>query len=207
MVLSWATLHFVGWVEPLQALLGFVALNPTYIYPVLLRNAKPNNGRFRNLTPKVSIPIKLAVFSASVAARVKLHENIKANRRISNIEPQNFEGWNRSPRRRRYNPYEPEASLSLFIKLLEYLPSTFDIHDSIFDILFFKVSFSIRLDARGQRRRLYETSYIRYQSKVYLTRTLSTQRLFKAFFLSVLRDLSGEHLCFFYDQKGIFVIF
>ena len=39
------------------------------------------------------------------------------------------------------------ASLSLFIKLLEYLPSTFDIHDSIFDIRFFKVSFSIKLAA------------------------------------------------------------
>ena len=37
------------------------------------------------------------------------------------------------------------ASLSLFIKLLEYLPSTFDIHDSIFYIRFFKVSFSIKL--------------------------------------------------------------
>ena len=31
-------------------------------------------------------------------------------------------------------------------------------------------------------------------------RTLSTQRLFKTFFLSVLSDLSGEHLCFFFDQ-------
>jgi len=51
--------------SPLQALLGFVALNPTYILPVLLRNAKPNNGRFRNRAPKVSISIKLAVFLAS----------------------------------------------------------------------------------------------------------------------------------------------
>ena len=32
------------------------------------------------------------------------------NRRISNVE-----GWVRSPRRRRYNPYEPEASLSHFL--------------------------------------------------------------------------------------------
>jgi hypothetical protein len=54
--------------------LGFVALNPTYILPVLLRNAKPNNGRFRNLALKVSIPIKLAIFSASGAARMKLHK-------------------------------------------------------------------------------------------------------------------------------------
>jgi len=37
--------------------------------------------------------IKLAAFQASGAARMKLHENIKANRRITNIEPQNFEGW------------------------------------------------------------------------------------------------------------------
>ena len=46
----------------LQALLGFVALKPTYILPVLLRIAKPNNGRFRNRAPKVSISINLAVF-------------------------------------------------------------------------------------------------------------------------------------------------
>jgi hypothetical protein len=44
--------------------LGFVALNPTYILPVLLRNAKPNNGRFRNRAPKVSFSINLAVFLA-----------------------------------------------------------------------------------------------------------------------------------------------
>jgi len=32
--------------------LGFVALNPTYILPVLLQNAKPNNGRFWNRARK-----------------------------------------------------------------------------------------------------------------------------------------------------------
>ena len=39
-----------------------------------------------------------------------------ANRRISNIEPQNDEGRFRSPRLRRCNPCEPEAALNLFIK-------------------------------------------------------------------------------------------
>jgi hypothetical protein len=53
--------------------LGFVALNPTYILPVLLRNAKPNNGRFQIRALKVSISIKLAVFLASGAAHMKLH--------------------------------------------------------------------------------------------------------------------------------------
>jgi hypothetical protein len=55
-----------------QALLGFVALNPTYILPVLLRNAKPNNGRFSNRVPKVSFLIRLAVFLTRGAARVKI---------------------------------------------------------------------------------------------------------------------------------------
>ncbi|MGB9437077.1 MAG: hypothetical protein WCB15_03975 [Desulfobacterales bacterium] len=59
----------------LQALLGFVALNPTYTMPVLLRIAKPNNGRFRNRPSKVSISIKLAAVLASGAARVKLQRN------------------------------------------------------------------------------------------------------------------------------------
>ncbi|CAB1084814.1 hypothetical protein D1AOALGA4SA_12322 [Olavius algarvensis Delta 1 endosymbiont] len=45
----------------LQALLGFVTLNPTYIYAVLSRNAKPNNSRFRNRFPRVSFLIRPAV--------------------------------------------------------------------------------------------------------------------------------------------------
>jgi len=43
------------------------------------------------------------------------------------------------------------VSLNLFIKWIEYIPSTFDIHDSIFDILFFRVSFSIKLAALPRR--------------------------------------------------------
>jgi hypothetical protein len=37
----------------MPALLGFVALYPTYILPVLFRNAKPNNDRIRNRAAKV----------------------------------------------------------------------------------------------------------------------------------------------------------
>jgi hypothetical protein len=35
---------FVGWVEPTEGSVGFVALNPTYVLPVLSGNAKPNSG-------------------------------------------------------------------------------------------------------------------------------------------------------------------
>jgi hypothetical protein len=71
--------------------LGFVALNPTYILPVLLRNAKPNNGRFRNRAPKVSISIKLAAFQARGGARMKLRlpgtvKRLNAQHRTSNID-------------------------------------------------------------------------------------------------------------------------
>ncbi|CAB1085104.1 hypothetical protein D1AOALGA4SA_12599 [Olavius algarvensis Delta 1 endosymbiont] len=45
----------------LQALLGFITLNPTYILAVLSRNAKPNNSRFRNRFPKVSFVIRPAI--------------------------------------------------------------------------------------------------------------------------------------------------
>jgi hypothetical protein len=60
-----------------------------------------------------------------------------------NSEPQNIEGWNR-------------FAQSFFIKIdrIHY----FDIRHSLFDIRFFRVSSMIRLGARGQRRRLYETS-------------------------------------------------
>ena len=47
--------------------MGFVALNPTYIWPVLLRKAKPNNGRFWNRAPKVSFLIRLDEFQAKAA--------------------------------------------------------------------------------------------------------------------------------------------
>ena len=64
---------------------------------------------------------------------MNLHEVKKRTAEQQNNEPQNFEGWFR-------------YTLSLFIKQTEYLPSTFDIR-------FFRVSFSIGLNAHGQRRR------------------------------------------------------
>ncbi|CAB1070033.1 hypothetical protein D1AOALGA4SA_822 [Olavius algarvensis Delta 1 endosymbiont] len=42
-------------------MLGFVTLNPTYIFAVLSRNAKPNNSRIRNQFPKVSFLIRSTV--------------------------------------------------------------------------------------------------------------------------------------------------
>jgi hypothetical protein len=51
----------------------------------------------------------------------------------------------RRPRRRRYTPYEPEASLHLFNKKDRI--HSFDIRYSLFDIRFFSVSFSIKLAA------------------------------------------------------------
>jgi hypothetical protein len=69
---------------------------------------------------KVAFLIKLAVFWASGPARVKLHLDIRANRRISIIEPQNFEVWFRFA--------QP------ILNKTEYITSTFDIFYSIFDI-------------------------------------------------------------------------
>jgi hypothetical protein len=47
--------------------LDFVALNPTYMSPVLLPNAKPNSDQFRNRARKVTFPIRLAVFGSEAA--------------------------------------------------------------------------------------------------------------------------------------------
>jgi hypothetical protein len=58
--------------------LGFVALNPTYILPVLLRIAKPNNGQFRNRAQKVFFSIGLAVFLAGGSAHMKIREENSA---------------------------------------------------------------------------------------------------------------------------------
>ena len=69
--------------------------------------------------------------SANPKPRVKLHIVGTANRRISNIEPQNVEGWNRF------------AQSFFKIDRIHY----FDIRHSLFDIRFFRVSSMIRLDA------------------------------------------------------------
>jgi len=49
--------------------LGFVALYPTYIFPVSSWNAKPNNGRIWNRITTVFY-IRLAVFWPASAARM-----------------------------------------------------------------------------------------------------------------------------------------
>jgi hypothetical protein len=51
---------------------------------------------------------------------MKLHKIEKANRRITNIEPQNFEGWNR-------------CALSFELIKIDRIPS-FDIRHSVFII-------------------------------------------------------------------------
>jgi len=61
---------------------------------------------------------------------MKLHIVGTANRRISNIEPQNVEGWNRFAQS--------------FLKQTEYIHSTFDVGRSMFDVRRSSVSFSIR---------------------------------------------------------------
>jgi len=68
-------------------------------------------------------------------AHMKLHVAATANRRISNIEPRNDEGWNR------------RALSFRIIKSVESLPLTFVIR-------FFRVFISIRVDSPGQKRSL-----------------------------------------------------
>ncbi len=60
----------------------------------------------------------------------------KVKKRTAEYRMPNVEGWNRFAHS--------------FFKQIEYIPSTFDIHYSKFEIRFFKVSLTIRLDARGQ---------------------------------------------------------
>jgi hypothetical protein len=74
-------------------------------------------------------------FIFSLTPGIKIHLNGTANRRIPNKEPQNFEGWFRSR-----SAGACASWCSVFYKQTEYLPSTFDIYYSIFDIRFFKVS-------------------------------------------------------------------
>jgi hypothetical protein len=83
----------------------------------------------RGLKPHLRLRRSKALYASNLSLRW-LGLGLKANRRITNIEPQpatssavsNFEGWFRSAQS--------------FLKLSEYIPSTFDIHDSIFDIRF-----------------------------------------------------------------------
>jgi hypothetical protein len=63
-----------------------------------------------------------------------------ANRRISNVEPQNFEGWFRFAQ----SFFKIDRSTQ---KLTTGRIHPFDIQHSLFDIRFFRISFSIRLAA------------------------------------------------------------
>ena len=59
-------------------------------------------------------------------------------------------GRNSEPQNSEYRTAEFRRMVSLrsvFFKQTEFIPSIFDIHYSIFDILFFRISFSIRLAA------------------------------------------------------------
>jgi hypothetical protein len=69
------------------------------------------------------------------------YTKLKANRRISNVEPQNVEVWFRFAQSFFYKI--DRSTQKLTTGRIHY----FDIHYSIFDIRFFKVSFSIRLAA------------------------------------------------------------
>ena len=72
LVLTWATLYFVGWVELAPCFVGFRCTQPNLHFAGVI--AKPNNGRFRNRAQKVSFLIRLAVFLARGGAHMKLHE-------------------------------------------------------------------------------------------------------------------------------------
>ena len=69
-----------------------------------------------------------------LTSHMKLHIVGTANRRISNIEPQNVEGWNR-------------FALS-FLKWTEFIYSTFDVGRSMFDVHLFLLRFDWTLAAR-----------------------------------------------------------
>jgi hypothetical protein len=71
---------------------------------------------------------------------VKLQVARTANRRMSNIEPQNVEGWFRFAQ----SFYKTDRSTQ---KLTTGRIHPFDIRHSIFDIRFSRVSLSIRLAA------------------------------------------------------------
>jgi hypothetical protein len=66
---------------------------------------------------------------------MKFHLNETANRRITNVEPQNFEGWFRSAQ-----PF-----------INDKIPS-FDIRYSLFDIRLFRVSFFDQTGCFSSRR-------------------------------------------------------
>ena len=70
-----------------------------------------------------------------------------------------------------------------------------------FDILFSKVSYLIKLDACGQRRRLYETSLlVIFTAEIAELRRDKEINFYSAFSANSAVDSSG----FFYDQTGRF---
>jgi len=85
--------------------------------------------------------IRLAVFQDSGNARVKLHLRRTAEYRISKGGIASGFAFGCDPTGRSVVLKKTVRQKSS--RQAEYIPSTFDIHYSIFDIRFFKVSFAI----------------------------------------------------------------
>jgi len=52
MVLTWATLHFVGWVEPTPSLVGFRCTQPNLHFTVVIANCETQQRPISELSPK-----------------------------------------------------------------------------------------------------------------------------------------------------------
>jgi hypothetical protein len=73
LVLSWATLHFVGWVEPTPDFVGFRCTQPNLHIAGVIAKGETQQRPISKPSPKSFYLIRLAVFLARGAARVKLH--------------------------------------------------------------------------------------------------------------------------------------
>jgi hypothetical protein len=138
-------LHFVDWVEPVPSFVGVRCTQPNLHFAVVIAKCETQQRPISKPSPKVSFLIRLAVFSGQrrrsyettpkwhgfflirLAAAMAWIKQQTAEYRISNNE---------------FRRMESLRSISL-LKKIEYIPSTFDIRYSLFDIRFFRVSFSI----------------------------------------------------------------
>ena len=117
LVLSWATLHFVGWVEPTPGFVGFRCTQPNLHFAGVIAKCETQQRPISEPSPKSFFFDQTGRFLARGSALMK-HENLKANRRISN---------------KKYRMMKCGIALLCHFNKIDRIHS-FDIRYSLFDI-------------------------------------------------------------------------
>jgi hypothetical protein len=135
LVLFRATLQFVGWVELTPSIVGFRCTQPNLHFAGVF-------ARCETQQQPISEPSHNSFFSDQTGCPLAGGGSLMKLPEMTNDGIASGFAFGYDPTGR---------SVIFFTKQTEFIPSTFDIHYSKFDIRFFSVSFSIKLTGHPRR--------------------------------------------------------